>query len=115
MWDLLNDDGLVILDLESIEAYRELSIKNGGGIMTQKTPNFEDKVSMEFKDDDPTLCSYSEYAKGLNTYSNIEFECKEAFPIRFWTIEHVNAESLFAIVDSFKLYNATYYILKKNR
>ena len=115
MWDLLNDDGIVILDLESIEAYRELSIKNGGVIMTQQTPNFEDKVCMEFKDDDPTLCSYSEYAKGFNTVTNTEFECKEAFPIRFWTIEQVNTDPLFTIVDSFKLFNATYYILKKNR
>lgn len=116
MWDLLNDDGIVILDLESIEAYRELSIKNGGVIMTQHTPNFEDRVCMEFNDDDdPTLCSYSEYAKGFNAITNTEFECKEAFPIRFWTIEQVNTDPLFTIVDSFKLFNATYYILKKNR
>ena len=83
--------------------------------MTQQTPNFEDRVCMEFNDDDPTLCSYSEYAKGFNTVTNTEFEFKEAFPIRFWTIEQVNTDPLFTIVDSFKLFNATYYILKKNR
>jgi SAM-dependent methyltransferase len=116
MWDLLNDDGIVILDLESIEAYKELSNKNAGVILTQQTPNFDDKVCMEFNDVDPTLCSYSEYVKGLNTDSNIDFDCKEEFQIRFWTIDDIiGIDHLFSVIDSFQVFNATYYILKKNR
>jgi SAM-dependent methyltransferase len=114
MWDLLNDDGIIILDLESIVAYKELSIKNGGVILTRQTPNFDDKVCMEFNDVDPTLCSYSEYTKGFNTDFNIEFDCKEEFQIRFWTINEVNSDRLFTVIDSFQVFNATYYILKKN-
>ena len=47
---------------------------------------------------------------------NIDFDCKEEFQIRFWTIDDIiGIDHLFSVIDSFQVFNATFYILKKNR
>ena len=112
IYNSLKPGGLFMFDIEKRAGYDEICRINNG-IVHNKA---DDYVTVNFQDNDSNLCDYYEQVKG--TLPNGEdFDYTESFVIKFWTINEVRTifrQIGFTEIDKFTIYNADYFILKRN-
>jgi SAM-dependent methyltransferase len=108
----LKPGGMFMFDLERRAGYDQICRINNGIVHDRA----EDLVTVNFQNNDPSLCNYYEEVKGTLPSGEV-FDYTESFVIKFWTIDEVRLifrQIGFTEIEHFEFANADYFIIQKN-